>query len=471
MYFNPMTLFILAEVALVMLIITGFLFHRSRLYRLLLALLTELRYKRALLLAKIESLQQKLRKLQSSATTPAAQPDTQTVLPPSKVSPPSTKQADTATADTLNNRLQQLLQTLNANSHLAAEDGLLQLLQMRHQLLDIEQSIDPKQELDPQLTEQLLHRYRTLFQHYPSLQPVDAIDPQHYHNLVHEHNQLKQTHLQMQQHLTEATQKLDKMLTIDSTIDDTALPPVSGEFTDEIYRLKCEKFDLTETINQLKVQLSGLDSAQSPIAYIETQEALVNEQARYIKEADISISLLEKEMDAAHKEIEQLRQQLKQAKHDVYALKSTAADQRSVSTDSIKQLACARDEQVLVVDQLKDGLTQLRHGDNIDNIIADQERHLATLTTHLKQSETCITVLEDELALANHKLETAQHTIHQLKEDLQAINPEEIQQMEQLLSRFIHDSQEMLGVIHTLEDENKLLKSHLEHLPQELNLP
>lgn len=108
--------------------------------------------------------------------------------------------------------------------------------------------------------------------------------------------ELEETLEQKERKLSEAVQALQKMAKKDS--ENAKAVPKSNEQVDEIYRLKCERFDLHEKINALSMQLDQLIPEQK-----DNLTSLLLEQIDTLKaaakESDRVIELLEEQVATA----------------------------------------------------------------------------------------------------------------------------------------------------------------------------
>lgn len=198
--------------------------------------------------------------------------------------------------------------------------------------------------------------------------------------------------------LADALQALQKMSRKEA--EQIKPSPMSGEKTDEIYRLKCDKFDLQEKINALSMQLDQLipDKKDQLTTLLLEQVEVLKESA---KQSDEVISLLEAKLEALV----------------------------GNSTDS------PNDGELLSADSLP----------------VEAPDDWATFRSKMQKSLDALSAKIVELQAANEK--SASNP-----------DDHDADEARKLLSLFVQDSQEMMHCITELESENAMLKQQITEL-------
>ena len=275
---------------------------------------------------------------------------------------------------------------------------------------------------------------------------------------------------QRNQHIERLKAQITQLKSIDATAIDKAKAPKKGDFVDEIYRMKCEKFDMLENINRMKLDIERLSNASDDEALLNTLQEQVSAQGNYIKQSDIVVSLLEKELEAANSLIAEWEKQ------------NSGADGELVEMvvkidEELKNLQVLHKTQRENLTLLKvkiappggevdlDELIKTQQADIsvIEQNIEDTEKSIETLKTQLRNAQDRIKILESQLATSESKKTDASDA----DEGMQSMSKNENgsnqpdEELEELLKKLINDSQELLTTIADLEDENIKLKEQL----------
>lgn len=459
MYIEPLALFIIAEVVVVIIIISCFLFYRSRLLRVLLALLTEMRMNRARRevkkkqeLAALRKQNAKLNKENDNFREEGQQTyaeQLQTRMEQLTEDDPASETDDLAADDDEapdGHRTRAILRAFyefetarsDPDNHdlKAAEDTLLEQLK-------IQLGRDP----DEEESEAVVSQTAQLLERVKALEPLEP-------ELEIARNELKATKTLLES----AREQIRKLEDINATaeIDPSEVPLTGNAQDDEIYRLKCERFDMSESINALKLKLQKMVSDGDTSDLLEAQEEQIRQQEKYIRDADASIALLEKELEAAANQ---------SATTDPKALQR-AQEQRD-------QLDAYAQEQKASMQEMRDNLIAMRSAEKaeeMENLMKTQEDKLGQMERAIQESDTCVAIMENELHTANETIASLHEQLATLEakaetsaDDSADNNADKYRQqadeMESILRKLMQDSEDMVACIRELEAENEALKA------------
>lgn len=142
-----------------------------------------------------------------------------------------------------------------------------------------------------------------------------------------------------------------------------------------------------------------------------------------------------------HKTINITRQDPRAAE-EIVKLRNVAADQHRIINDLQRKLtsAATAEEKELVIQELQQQL----------------QRQIRFVT----ESETCIQLLEDELAKAHEEISIQERSL----DETSALS-EENQKIKNALHNFTLESKDLINSIHKLEDENDSLKQNIRSTP------
>lgn len=463
MYVEKLTLFIVGEILAVYIVISLFLFWRGRLFRILKDLLKEMRYNRDLR----ERLKAEKARQQRGGNKTLAEAIQDSIT--SGGPEIHTNQVDFQ-LQRLEEKGQQLgvtgIESYDPNA--SVEERMLALGKI---LLSLETlNKDDVSDADPTANAIVDDIIRVIEVQSQTPQPSEeqqAFIKKLQGELVHQKARLENMeryesmYIETKKELEDAKDTIEQLQTITPT--DSQLAPRMGDYTDEIYKLKTEKFDMMETINGLKLELDQMKGSEEPLNFIEKQEAQIAAQARYMKEADVCISLMEKELEAANNDVNKTRE-------EVAALKKQLEDAQNqapivttavvtVNKENTEKLAQAKSEQNDAVSNLKQQIDSLKQIEEAQDIVTEQVQEIGRLERSIQESETCVKVMEDELDLANKKLNDMQQQMEQMT----ALN-ENSDRLESMVQTFIKDSEEMMDCINKLEQENEGLREKVQSL-------
>jgi DNA repair exonuclease SbcCD ATPase subunit len=130
------------------------------------------------------------------------------------------------------------------------------------------------------------------------------------------------------------------------------------------------------------------------------------------------------------------------AADEIVKLRNVAADQHRIINDLQKKLmsAVSAEEKEVVIHEL--------------------QQQLQRQIRFVNESETCIQLLEDELAKAHEEISIQEKSLNEAN----ALS-EENQQIKNVLHSFTQESKDLINSINQLEDENNTLKQTMRHPP------
>lgn len=385
MYIEPLTLFILAEITLVYVIITAFLFYKQRLYHVLLALLKEMRWERS---------QRQQQKQQEMA---ALRAQNQALLK-------DVEKTD-STADTpdqrMSEQLAQHLQSLENDSSfeppvesddLSSSDAE-QLTWLRKQVLMLEQRLLSHQITEPQWQEALSRILADSVFNPASSDKEDDTDE----------TDLRSRLESAYDRIALMEKELMALRAINVQDEAELERPEKGMYADEIYKLKCEKFDMQEALNKARLMLQQMNPGDE--GFQEQQDEHIEQLDQYIKRADMSMNLMEKELEAAHHENDALENRIKDLKNRLKDVAVTSNNANTINQDNVNQLVENASKKTAALSSLRSSIDQLRQGSDLESVLETQEGEISRLELLVRDSENCISVLEMELDNALRQIE------------------------------------------------------------------
>jgi len=442
MFIDPLTLFITGEILVVYIIINVFLFYKSRLYSVLVQLLKELRF---------DKLRREQLKQEEMATLRASNKD---LLTKASTVEASLKSAGKAIPDQLQDRIDELNQQFPKAHDLTNSVELEQSSQwLRLRMLELEKELLSGNIDDTRWQELASEAISRLHNKELDLQVTtenrkDNAEGKRYTG------QLETDLLEAQSQFTEAKilinkleNELDEIKTISTPSDSVFERPGRGLHEDQIYQLRCDNFDLNESINKLKLNLQQTDSSVDQDEFIALLEQQIGLMSQYITSADIASGLMEQELSAAQKHIEELEATLALGTGntqvpDLMALKEIGQHQ----TDQAESLAL-----------LRATMERLQAGEDPQEVLVEQEQHLGRLERLLKESEQCIKMLEDELAQSSQDKKA-------LTQDLMNSKLGELSSAQDGQKQGIDNLKEIIGNLREGGDTEALLQQHAEEI-------
>jgi len=430
MFISKLVLFIALEFLVGLLVFGGFLFYKSRLYRLL---------------QKIYAKKEKAQSQQAN----------QTLISQNK------------------QLIAQLAQVKDAPLEVhveqaSSEELSLQLDQDHHQQLSalglayqtVQQMLEEQPELDEDQSKALNERIAHIL-NIPlnSEQSAQIRELQHQIEFLKDENALIET---KNQNIERLEAQIAQLKSIDATTVEQAKAPKQGDFADEIYKLKCEKFDMMENINRMKLDIERLSSNLEDEELLSTLQKQVVEQGNYIKQSDVVVSLLEKELEAANALIDALEKQSNESTH---------SNNRVVSIEEeLENLKVLQETQRESLSQLKE---KLNTSENENSEHGENEERISNIEQNMDDADKCIESLRSELSAAQERIQELELQLSNQSKNAEGSSvdnttqsntsseSEADEELEELLKKLINDSQEMLTTIADLEQENKQLKEQL----------
>lgn len=403
MYIDPLTLFILGEFLVVYIIINVFLFYKGRLYKVLVALLKEMR---------AEKLRREQRKQKELA---ALRAKNKGLLSKNESLEETVKSAGKTISEQLEERIETLSEK-HPNAHdltnSVERDESAQWLRMR--ILELEKELlagsiteDRWEELATEAISRLKVREADEKLSTENRQE-NAEDSRYTGQLENDLADMTRQFDDAKIRIRQLEGELEDIKTISTPSESHLETPVKGLYEDEIYRLKCDNFDLQESINKLKLELQQADPSAGGDAYSALLETQLANMEQYIKSADITQGLMEKELSAAQNQIEDLKGQLQNV--------GNAAG--SVDLSSLSSLNDNVQAETDTLSSIKDTVARLRNGEEPEAVAAEQEAHVARLEQIIRESEQCISILENELSQSSQDIQSLEDALAKSKTDL-----------------------------------------------------
>lgn len=217
----------------------------------------------------------------------------------------------------------------------------------------------------------------------------------------------------------------------------------------------------------------ALQTRDQRIANLETFKQLFFELEQQWEEAQSQANLYHQQLSDMTRELDNTAEFDKtlQQYHDVYNEVSAqfvkgreggeTAEQQVVpesradprTADELAKLRTVAADQHRIIGKLQKRLREAESAEQKELIIKELEGQLQQHLRYIKESETCVELLEKELSAAMQKVALLERT--------QGTDAEETDAMRATLQQFTEESKELLGWINKLESENEELKADL----------
>lgn len=411
MFIDQMTLFILAEVAVVYFIITVFLFFRGRLYHVLVAILKEMRWEK---LRRQQERQQEISELRAK---------NRKLTTEFEVVKRTAESAGKTIPEQLRERVEQLSEDARQEGTDPDEppgaDPAEQLNWMRRRILELEQQLlagDIDEEMWQEKASDTLRELGV----EPGSSNRKELAGEELRNeqLEKDLKQYRNQYEAAKDRISFLEKDLEEFKSINVGNDRMMEKPEPGQYADELYQLRCDKFDMQESINQLRLKLQQM-KPDSP-EFDQAQKQQMQNMERYIKDADVTMNLMEKEMEAAQQAKNELDTEVRELRARLDSLKEKSTDGNPVNKNNVDQLSANTSKQAESVSNLRDSLDQLRSGGDREQVAEYQEAEIGRLELLVRDTESCVSVLEMELEQAQLAIgdlsEREQELLRQLAE-------------------------------------------------------
>ncbi|WP_146171267.1 hypothetical protein [Saccharospirillum sp. MSK14-1] len=386
-----MTLFILAEVAVVYFIITVFLFFRGRLYHVLVAILKEMRWEK---LRRQQERQQEIAELRAK---------NKKLTTEFEVVKRTAESAGKTIPEQLRDRVEQLSEDARQDGTDPDEppgaDPAEQLNWMRRRILELEQQL-LSGDIDEEMWQEKAGDTLRELGVEPGSSSRKELAGEELRNEQLE-NDLKQYRNQYEaakDRISFLEKELEDFKSIDISNDRMMEKPEPGQYADELYQLRCDKFDMQESLNQLRLKLQQMNP-NSP-EFEQAQKQQMQNMERYIKDADVTMNLMEKEMEAAQQAKNELDEEVRELRAKMASLKEKSEDGNPLNKENVEQLSANTNKQAESVSNLRDSLDQLRSGGDREQVAEYQEAEIGRLELLVRDTQSCVSVLEMELEQA-----------------------------------------------------------------------
>lgn len=202
----------------------------------------------------------------------------------------------------------------------------------------------------------------------------------------------------------------------------------------------------------------------------ESQEIAVSRIEQMIKESDTLIIQLENELGSTSLSIKTLKADIKDKSKQLVEKEKQLIVAKKTASASFRESA---KNQQSKVDDMKHQISNAPENNKLDTLIKEQQKESDTLERLLKESETCVTVLELELESARKTNKEIQHTIETVDPEFQGLESDsannKFQQLESdhnaLLKEHSHVKQQLLASINQEKDselKNEFNRKNLE---------
>jgi len=400
MFIDQMTLFILAEVAVVYFIITVFLFFRGRLYHVLAAILKEMRWEK---LRRQQERQQEIAELRAK---------NRKLTTEFEVVKRTAESAGKTIPEQLRDRVEQLSEDARQEGTDPDEppgaDPSDQLNWMRRRILELEQQL-LSGDIDEEMWQEKAGDTLRELGVEPGSSSRKELASEELRNeqLESDIKQYRNQYEAAKDRISFLEKELEEFKSIDISAERMMEKPEPGQYADELYQLRCDKFDMQESLNQLRLKLQEMNPGSAEFDQAQKQQMQTME--RYIKDADVTMNLMEKEMEAAQQAKNELEEEARELRAKMASLKDKSEAGNPVNRDNVDQLSANTDKQAESVSNLRDSLDQLRSGGDREQVAEYQEAEIGRLELLVRDTQSCVSVLEMEL-------EQAQLTIGDLSE-------------------------------------------------------
>lgn len=214
-----------------------------------------------------------------------------------------------------------------------------------------------------------------------------------------------------------------------------------------------------------------------------THHSVIQEQARNIEGGEDINAALE-QYAAAYSEVDQAFQ-------DGLAIDSSGGAPRSGTTlvieggakesstshstlvveqkEEVERLRALMENQHEIITELKRKLREVESVEEKDQLLEQMAKEMDKQERFMRESETCITLLEEELSMTRRELMEVGDELKRIKSDPASINgslPTDLdtsneEEVETLIAGYVAESRDMLNTISLLEQENQILKDEL----------
>lgn len=460
MYIEPLALFIIAEVLIAVIIVSGFLFYKSRLLRVMIAILTHLRKERARRemerRAELARLRQENKALAADVV---------------RIREDSGK----SYGDLVQDRLTELEDSDDTTDDATHQEGEANtqsegsISELRRVFLEYEAALASPYPNPKDTEEKFIKKVEKLIGLRQNLIPVEGELGQLQEQIelhkqrIHALERYESMHAQALEELAAAKEQVAELRSI--TIDPSSSKyqtSASGEHAEEIYRLKCERFDLLESINDMRLKLQKAVADDNSLEVVEIMEEQLKQQAQYMKESDTAITLLEKELEASNKSIAELTEKLANQSMPAGVDPDKVKEFQKLNTEGLDKLNDFANDQKNNISAMRENLLKFKAAKQEEErmqLLQRQEQQIQSMESTLKESETCVMILESELNEANEKIDQLQAAAQKASENTEV--KRHANEMENLLRKFVTDSEDMVACIGGLETENLELRSRL----------
>ncbi|QUX95895.1 hypothetical protein C0J08_10900 [Marinomonas sp. CT5] len=164
-------------------------------------------------------------------------------------------------------------------------------------------------------------------------------------------------------------------------------------------------------IEQLKIEIERNNSLPNPQNTLEAQKVAISKMERMSKETQSLIIQLEQELETSNLSIATLRQNISEKDAKLVELEKQLNKNNQTAIGNLETLHANKKETLV---SYRDGLSNALENTPHSDSLVEQEKDSKMLERLLLESETCVTLLVQEL-------DTAEETNQQLKEKVNAL--------------------------------------------------
>lgn len=201
-------------------------------------------------------------------------------------------------------------------------------------------------------------------------------------------------------------------------------------------------------IEQLKNEIEKASSAKKPHEAIEAQKIAISKMERMSEESQTLIIQLEGELETSNLSISSLKQDISAKDSKLAEMEAQLSSSNETAISNLQTLNVNKKEALV---SLRDGLSTALENRSTESLI-NQEKDTKMLERLLQESETCVTLLAQELDTA----EEINQELKQKIEELKTSNNENESSVALNLQRQREKNRELAQV--TTELKNKMVK-------------
>lgn len=200
-------------------------------------------------------------------------------------------------------------------------------------------------------------------------------------------------------------------------------------------------------IEQLKNEIDKAYKNNNSHAALEAKKVAISKMERMSKESQTLIFQLETELETSNISIASLRENISHKDAKLAELEQQLSKSNETAIGNLQALSANKKEALV---SLRDGLNTAMENKSTDNLI-EQDKDAKMLERLLQESETCVTLLAQEL-------ETAENTNNELKQKVESLIADKSQGLSSLSKPLIEERERNRKLVQlTTNLKNKLV--------------